>query len=110
MSDRKYNCPNCGAPIGYTELCVYCGTRLHWIPTTNITFTPTRYERKKLVARAEVNEEDLRSGQLEEKTVLRHLRDQLAERIPEVWEVYTMDDPLEFRKIYEARLLCYGKD
>ena len=31
--DRKlYNCPNCSAPIGYSDVCAYCGTRLNWIP------------------------------------------------------------------------------
>jgi hypothetical protein len=27
-----YNCPNCGAPIGYTDKCDYCGTLLDWHP------------------------------------------------------------------------------
>lgn len=27
-----YNCPNCGAPIGYMDKCDYCGTRIEWRP------------------------------------------------------------------------------
>lgn len=29
---KEYNCPNCGAPIGFTEKCEYCGTRIEWRP------------------------------------------------------------------------------
>ena len=29
---RRYNCPNCGAPIGYSPKCEYCGTVFEWIP------------------------------------------------------------------------------
>lgn len=29
---ENYNCPNCGAPIGYTDKCEYCGTRIEWSP------------------------------------------------------------------------------
>lgn len=36
MIDRNgkkiYNCPNCAAPIGYSDKCEYCGTLLRWIP------------------------------------------------------------------------------
>ena len=27
-----YNCPNCAAPIGYSDRCPYCGTVLRWQP------------------------------------------------------------------------------
>lgn len=29
---ESYNCPNCGAPIGYQDRCEYCGTRIEWRP------------------------------------------------------------------------------
>lgn len=29
---KEYNCPNCGAPIGYGSKCEYCGTQLGWMP------------------------------------------------------------------------------
>ena len=32
-TSKKYNCPNCGAPIEHSAVCPYCGTRLEWIPT-----------------------------------------------------------------------------
>ena len=33
MNNKKiYNCPNCGAPIGYGSKCEYCGTPLDWMP------------------------------------------------------------------------------
>jgi hypothetical protein len=32
MSMEGYNCPNCGAPIGYQDQCEYCGTRIEWRP------------------------------------------------------------------------------
>ena len=37
---KQYNCPNCGAPMGYAEKCEYCGTLLNWIPTMQIEYVP----------------------------------------------------------------------
>lgn len=31
-----YNCPNCAAPIGYSDKCPYCGTVLRWMPFLSI--------------------------------------------------------------------------
>lgn len=33
---RKYNCPNCAAPITNPYKCDYCGTMLDWIPIQKI--------------------------------------------------------------------------
>lgn len=33
---RKYNCPNCAAPITNLYKCDYCGTMLDWIPMQKI--------------------------------------------------------------------------
>lgn len=43
--DRKYNCPNCGAPIGYSSICPYCGTTLFWLPMTK---QPSSFDFKEL--------------------------------------------------------------
>ena len=40
-----YNCPNCGAPIGFTEKCEYCGTRIEWRPYV-INLAPQLYYHK----------------------------------------------------------------
>ena len=40
-----YNCPNCGAPIGYTDKCDYCGTRIEWRPYV-IHLVPRLYYHK----------------------------------------------------------------
>lgn len=40
-----YNCPNCGAPIGYTDRCEYCGTRIEWRPYV-IHLAPKLYYHK----------------------------------------------------------------
>ena len=42
---ENYNCPNCGAPIGYTEKCDYCGTRIEWRPYV-IHLAPKLYYHK----------------------------------------------------------------
>ena len=42
--NKEYNCPNCGAPIGYSSKCQYCGTLLDWIPVTHLTITVDRPE------------------------------------------------------------------
>lgn len=105
---REYNCPNCGAPIGYAEICPYCKTRLNWTPTVEILYTPTRYSQSKIEARAKVYLEDLRNG-LKEGTVLESLRRQLAEQIPNIWEVRTAEDHIADSVTYFARILAYKK-
>ena len=49
MTDKRmYNCPNCGAPIGYRDICPYCGTRLNWKPSTMeiiTTYRPVEHAR-----------------------------------------------------------------
>lgn len=42
---KDYNCPNCGAPIGFTEKCEYCGTRIEWRPYV-IHLAPQLYYHK----------------------------------------------------------------
>lgn len=42
---ENYNCPNCGAPIGFTEKCEYCGTRIEWRPYV-IHLAPQLYYHK----------------------------------------------------------------
>lgn len=42
---ENYNCPNCGAPIGYTDKCDYCGTRIEWRPYV-IHLAPQLYYHK----------------------------------------------------------------
>lgn len=45
MSTECYNCPNCGAPIGYQDRCEYCGTRIEWRPY-EIHLAPKLYYHK----------------------------------------------------------------
>lgn len=42
---ENYNCPNCGAPIGYQDKCEYCGTRIEWRPYV-IHLAPRLYYHK----------------------------------------------------------------
>ena len=48
---KEYNCPNCGAPIGYTDKCEYCGTRIEWRPYV-IHLAPKLYYHKTYEASA----------------------------------------------------------
>ena len=42
---KDYNCPNCGAPIGYQDKCDYCGTMIEWRPYV-IHLAPQLYYHK----------------------------------------------------------------
>ena len=44
MSRTMYNCPNCAAPIGYHEVCAYCGTALNWVPFVRNTLQVEKTE------------------------------------------------------------------
>ena len=50
MSGRMCNCPNCAAPIGYSEVCPYCGTAINWIPIKQATFETEIKDIRKCVA------------------------------------------------------------
>ena len=43
---KKYNCPNCAAPITNYEKCEYCGTLIDWMPVSRCEIV---YSHKKLV-------------------------------------------------------------
>lgn len=47
MSRTMYNCPNCAAPIGYHEVCPYCGTALDWVPFAHMTIKTERRDIRK---------------------------------------------------------------
>lgn len=55
---KKYNCPNCGAPIGYSDKCEYCGTALNWIPMKHIVeFVPAELNMEELKVEVAMSEE-----------------------------------------------------
>lgn len=82
MSRTMYNCPNCAAPIGYHEVCPYCGTALYWMPTVSMMFKTERRGIKKCVAAVVEPIEDW----LPERYVDGPLKEQLAQACSKVWE------------------------
>lgn len=71
---EKYNCPNCGAPIGHSDKCEYCGTLLRWIPITYMEFIPKSLHVQQAEAAAEWDRE---KGELD-REVLDRLSNKLA--------------------------------
>lgn len=111
MSER-YNCPNCGAPIGYSPHCQYCGTLLNWIPFIAACFTAEPRNIRKLVGKVMFTRNNI-LGLGEE--VVQHLAEQqlaeqFARKIPDVWEVKVEDDPIIDGKDYRATLYVYAKE
>lgn len=90
---KMYNCPNCGAPIGYSEICQYCGTRLSWVPFTSVKVeicpkTIVPLENVMMVpfeAKAVLPPEDYTN------MVYHELSRKVAEVIPEFMEIRSMD-------------------
>ncbi len=101
MSD-KYNCPNCGAPIGYTERCAYCGTVLNWIPTVHVVYETAVYTKRVLQAQACVPVEDVEH--IGEVNILARMAREMATQLPKVWELRCDDDPFTRERVYRARL------
>ena len=60
--DRKYNCPNCGAPISSTE-CPYCGTVFYdftVIDSTRPTYIRMNHNDQQIVFKALMKEAEIR--------------------------------------------------
>ena len=104
---EKYNCPNCGAPIGYTERCPYCLTVLHWRPTV-IEFIPAIFDECKIEARAEIDEIYVNGRNIQARKnmekVIEGLALQLAKDLPRYWELRKQEDPFRQKVIFHAEL------
>ena len=110
MSER-YNCPNCGAPIGYAPRCQYCGTLLNWIPVT-VEFVAQPLNVKKLVGSVKYTKDMIR-GFGEEfalREAERRLACDFAQKIPDVWDLKIIDDPIIDGKDYRATVYICAKE
>ena len=92
MSRTMYNCPNCAAPIGYHEVCPYCGTALDWVPTVHMTLKVEKRNIRKCVA---VFMENIRDYMLDEY-IDGILKEQLGQAASEVWERKTEENRASF--------------
>lgn len=92
MSRTMYNCPNCAAPIGYHEVCPYCGTALHWTPTVNVTIKTEKRENRKCVAVFMTRVNDWTPEDFIDDT----LKQQLGQAASEVWERETQENRASF--------------
>ena len=104
---KKYNCPNCGEPIGYTERCPYCLTVLNWRPTL-IEFVPASFDEHKIEARVEIDEIYTSERNIQAKKnmaiVEERLATQLAKDLPLFWDLREEHDPFRQKMIYSAVL------
>lgn len=55
---KDYNCPNCGAPIGYSDKCEYCGTLLRWTPMISIEYIPKNLHVRQMAVVTKISELD----------------------------------------------------
>lgn len=101
---KIYNCPNCAAPIGYSNKCEYCGTLLRWIPVDEMKIETVYVNTDKLVAQTNIDRRDWELPRMK-GLVLEKLKDMLAERLPEIWRIYEADDWRRDEKIVRAEIL-----
>ena len=99
---KKYNCPNCGAPIGYSNRCQYCGTVLDWTPHIAGTIVYTSLPVDQLVA--EVCIPEIVAKDFEEDFLIDALAKQFLPQVKERMEIRTelRIDTLE--RCYRARV------
>ena len=88
----KYNCPNCAAPIGYHEVCPYCGTALDWVPTVHMTLKAEKRNIRKCVARFMTRVDDWTPEGFADEM----LKQQLGQAASEVWERVTQENRASF--------------
>ena len=103
---KGYNCPNCGAPIGYSEVCQYCGTRLRWIPVQEykIVTVPAKIEVLRSVVQVPV--ELLHDhADLAHLMVMDNLKREFANELPKLWTLTEEDDLPRHLKTVRATLM-----
>lgn len=111
MSER-YNCPNCGAPIGYSPHCQYCGTLLNWIPVVSVNFTAEPRSIKKIVGKVMFTRNNLLGLGDDTAQLLaeQQLAEQFARKVPDLWELEVEDNPVIDGKDYRATLYVCTKE
>lgn len=96
-----YRCPNCGAEVGYQDRCEYCGSRLHWKPTT-VEFISMALNVETIMAEAVV---DMLGAKPDSATVQQELGRLLAREAIRYADIYTADDPRAMQTHVMAKLL-----
>lgn len=106
MTDEEvYNCPNCGAPIGYSKVCQYCGTRLRWKPeVTTIEYVPKIEGRHTISVRSSMpsiadNHPEVIG------MVMKDMADEIAKDIPKYWTFTESFDIVNLKRYYQADLV-----
>lgn len=104
MKDRWYNCPNCGAPIGYSPVCQYCGTRLDWMPfkEVDILIKPKHINMITVEASAFVGDEV--PPEIRDKVAFRGLVERLAENVAKACRINRDDDWIRCGKRYKSQV------
>ena len=99
-----YNCPNCGAPIGYNRICPYCGTRLRWEPypdTLEFKYTCVPVRNAEITAAVPIHLDII--GQ-SAPYVIRELVQKASAFVVEHIRVKRKEDRITGRVIYSARV------
>ena len=110
MSER-YNCPNCGAPIGYSPSCQYCGTLLNWVPAVAVTFKAEREKIKTLACRYRVSYSKFYYyGEAGQQVAERALANQIAEKLRDVWKLEIKDVPGRCKEYCATVRVCIDKE
>ena len=104
---KKYNCPNCGAPIGYSEVCSYCGTRLNWVPFTSVKveICPKKIVNLDAAVAVPFSAKEYLPPDEYDRMVQKALVSKLAEGIPKFMQVISEEDPALLATKTHARLL-----
>ena len=105
MVPETYNCPNCGASIGYQKRCEYCGTILQWRPyTRQVEFVPMGGEIVPLYAEVRISLRRMAEGGITKEMILKELTEEISHDIPRFLTLYEETDIKDMRKVYRARL------
>lgn len=96
MIPKTYECPNCGASIGYQGRCEYCGSVLDWIPTTGVKYVSMREDTTDLHTEARIPMDIIKSGKLSLETVKAWL---LQELTPQLMPFLTVQQKFDIRDL-----------
>lgn len=104
MQDPIYNCPNCGAPIGYSQTCAYCGTRLTWIPQMTVYLDYKRADVDTLLISHTIDKFRLKQNPEFFTDAVKEIAREFGKELPKYIKIDKMFDIENFANRYRCEL------
>ena len=101
----KYNCPNCGAPIEFSEKCKYCGTNIGWMPYELGTIKTIPFKAVPIKCQLSVNKYSDNYYHIPDEIIENQLKKEMSLKIADSVSIRQVDNFLMHRIDYIGEIL-----